>query len=198
MSLIADVIAEGGVAGVAALTFVETFFPPIPSEVVMPLAGVAAARGHMPLWGAIAAGVAGSMAGNWAFYWAARRLGAERFEDWIDRHGRWLTLDRKTVERARHWFESAGPWVVGVGRCVPGIRSVVSVPAGLASMAPLPFLAWSALGTTVWVTALVTAGYRLGKSGLPIIEQWLGPVSSLIVGGALLFYLVRLATWRKS
>ncbi len=196
VSFIADVIARGGVAGVAGLTLIETFFPPIPSEVVMPLAGVAAAKGHMPLWGAILGGVAGSMGGNWAFYWGARRLGTERFEAWIDRHGRWLTLDRETVEKARHWFERAGPWVVGAGRCVPGIRSVVSIPAGLAGMAPLPFLAWSALGTTVWVTALTTAGYRLGKSGLPVIEQLLGPVSWVIVGGAVLLYVYRLATWR--
>lgn len=197
MSFIADVIARGGVAGVAGLTFVETFFPPIPSEVVMPLAGVAAARGSMPLWSAILAGVTGSMGGNWAFYWAARRLGPERFEAWVDRHGRWLTLDRETVEAARRWFERAGPWVVAAGRCVPGIRSVVSVPAGLAGMAPLPFLAWSALGTTVWVAALTTAGYRLGKSGLPVIERLLGPVSWTIVGAAVLVYLYRLATWQR-
>ena len=198
MSWIADVIGNGGIAGVAALTFIETFFPPIPSEVVMPLAGIAAAQGDMPIAGAIVAGVVGSMGGNIAFYALARRLGVERFEAWIDRHGRWLTLDRASVERVRHWFERAGPWVVGAGRCIPGVRSIVSIPAGLVGMKWPVFLAWSALGTTVWTSALTLAGYTLGRNALPQIEAWLGPVSYAVIGIALATYVFRLATWRKT
>lgn len=198
MSWIADLIGSGGPLGVAALTLLETVFPPIPSEVVMPLAGVAAAQGKMSLGGAIAGGVAGSMGGNLLFYGAAYWLGAARFEAWIDRHGRWLTLDRKTVERARRWFARAGPWVVAAGRCVPGIRSVVSIPAGLTGMPFLPFLLWSTLGTTIWTSGLTIAGYRLGRAGIPMIEQWLGPVSTAIMVLATAIYLYRLATWRRA
>ena len=198
MSWIADVIGQGGVAGVAALTLVETFFPPIPSEVVMPLAGIAAARGDMPIAGAILGGVAGSMGGNILWFALARRLGVERFEAWVDRHGRWLTLDRTSVERAQRWFERAGPWVVAAGRCVPGVRSIVSVPAGLVGMRWRPFLIWSTLGTMVWTSALTLAGYSLGRASLPQIERWLGPVSYGVIGMAALLYVYRLATWRKA
>lgn len=198
MSWIADVIGQGGVAGVAALTLVETFFPPIPSEVVMPLAGIAAARGDMPIGGAILGGVAGSMGGNILWFALARRLGVERFEAWVDRHGRWLTLDRSSVERAQRWFERAGPWVVAAGRCVPGVRSIVSVPAGLVGMRWRPFLIWSTLGTTMWTSALTLAGYSLGRASLPQIERWLGPVSYGVIGMAALLYVFRLATWRKA
>lgn len=197
MSWIADVIAQGGLAGVAALTFIETFFPPIPSEVVMPLSGAAAAQGNFPIAGAVAAGIAGSMGGNIVFYLLARRLGVERFEDWVDRHGRWLTLDRTTVERARRWFEHAGPWVVGFGRCLPGVRSIVSIPAGLSGMAPLPFFLWSLAGTSVWTTTLTLAGYKLGKSSIPAVEALIGPLSNGIILVALGVYLFRLATWRR-
>lgn len=164
----------------------------------MPLAGVAAAQGKLPIWAAVLAGVVGSMGGNVVFYALARRLGVERVEAWVDRHGRWLTLDRATAERARHWFERGGPWLVGIGRCVPGIRSVISIPAGLAGMAWAPFLLWSTLGTSVWVSALTLAGYQLGQAGLPVIERWLGPVSNGLIGVAATFYVYRLATWRKS
>ena len=197
MSWIADIIADGGVAGVAALTFVETFFPPIPSEVVMPLAGVAAARGSMSIEGAILGGIAGSMGGNIALYGLARRLGTKRFEAWVDRHGRWLTLDHGSVVRAQKWFERFGGWIVGVGRCVPGVRSTVSIPAGLVAMPAPAFLLWSMLGTSVWTGGLTYAGYRLGHSGMPVIEQWLGPVSNVIIAGAVLIYLFRLATWQR-
>jgi len=198
VSFIADVIADGGVAGIAALTFVETVFPPIPSEVVMPLAGIAAAQGKMPIWGAVLGGIAGSMGGNIAFYAVARRLGVRRFEAWIDRHGRWLTLDRAGVERTREWFARRGGWAVGAGRCLPGIRSIVSIPAGLAGMAWTPFLLWSTLGTSLWVSGLTLVGYRLGQAGLPLIERWLGPVSDGLIAIAAALYVFRLVTWRKS
>ena len=197
MSWIADTIGQGGVLGVFALTLVETVFPPIPSEVVMPLAGVAAARGAMPVWAAVAAGIAGSMSGNVLLYVMARRLGVRRFEQWIDRHGRWLTLDRDGVDRARLWFKARGGWAVGLGRCLPGIRSVISIPAGLVDMPWPSFLLWSMLGTTVWVSALTLTGYWLGSAGIPAIERWIGPVSNTLMVIALGLYLVRLATWRK-
>lgn len=198
MSWMADLIGAGGPWGVAALTLLETVFPPIPSEVVIPLAGIAAARGDMSLGGAIAGGVAGSMGGNLAFYGAARWLGARRFEGWVERHGRWLTLDRESVERARAWFARAGGWVVGAGRCVPGLRSLVSIPAGLTDMPLVPFLLWSTLGTTVWTSGLTIAGYRLGRAGIPMIEALIGPVSTGLMVLAAAIYVYRLVTWRRS
>ena len=194
---IADLIDHGGPLGVFALTLVETVFPPIPSEVVMPLAGIAAASGAMPIEAAVGAGIAGSMGGNLMLYLFARKLGVARFEGWIDRHGRWLTLDRDDVDRARTWFARHGAWAVGLGRCLPGVRSIISVPAGLIDMPVAPFVLWSLLGTSVWTTGLTLAGYWLGSAGIPQIERWLGPVSNGLVVIAASIYLLRLATWRR-
>lgn len=198
MNWIGEVIAQGGFAGIFTLTLVETVFPPIPSEVVMPMAGIAAAKGHVTLAGALIAGIGGSMAGNILLYLVARRLGAIRFEAWVARHGRWLTLDAKTLNGARHWFARHGGWAVGLGRCMPGIRSIISIPAGLIEMPWSRFLLWSMLGTTVWVTGLTVAGYGLGSAGLPLVERWLGPVSNAIVVIAAATYVIRLLTWRRA
>lgn len=197
MNWIGEVIAQGGFAGIFALTLVETVFPPIPSEVVMPMAGIAAAQGHVTLAGALIAGIGGSMAGNILLYLVARRLGAVRFEAWVGRHGRWLTLDVATLKGARHWFARHGGWAVGLGRCMPGIRSIISIPAGLVEMPWSRFLLWSMLGTTVWVCVLTVAGYGLGSAGLPLVERWLGPVSNGIIVIAAATYVIRLLTWRR-
>jgi membrane protein DedA with SNARE-associated domain len=195
---IGEVIAQGGIAGIFALTLVETVFPPIPSEVVMPLAGIAAAKGQVTLAGAVAAGLAGSMAGNILLYVVARRLGTARLEAWVDRHGRWLTLDSAALDRVRRWFVRHGGWAVGLGRCVPGIRSLISVPAGLVDMRWSRFLLWSTLGTGVWTSGLTLAGYSLGSAGLPAVERWLGPVSNALIVIAAAIYVVRLVTWRRA
>ncbi|TRW16759.1 DedA family protein [Glacieibacterium frigidum] len=198
MNWIGEVIEQGGIAGIFALTLVETVFPPIPSEVVMPMAGIAAAKGHVSLAGAIIAGLAGSMAGNILLFVVARQLGAARFEAWVDRHGRWLTLDTATLERVRRWFTKHGGWAVGLGRCMPGIRSIISIPAGLIDMPWSRFLLWSTLGTTVWVAVLTGAGYGLGSAGLPLVERWLGPVSNAIIVIAAATYVIRLLTWKRA
>lgn len=198
MSWIGEVIGQGGFAGIFALTLVETVFPPIPSEVVMPMAGIAAAKGQVTLAGALIAGIAGSMAGNVLLFVVARRLGATRVEDWVGRHGRWLTLDVRTLRGARHWFQRHGGWAVGLGRCMPGIRSIISIPAGLVDMAWSRFLLWSMLGTTVWVSVLTAAGYGLGSAGLPLVERWLGPVSNAIIVIAAATYVIRLLTWKRA
>ena len=195
---IGEIIAQGGIAGIFGLTLVETVFPPIPSEVVMPLAGIAAARGEVTLAGAVAAGIAGSMGGNILLYVIARRLGAARFERWVEAHGRWLTLDLAGLARVRRWFTRHGGWAVGLGRCMPGIRSLISIPAGLIDMRWSRFLLWSLLGTSVWTTGLTVAGYSLGSAGLPAVERWLGPVSNALIVAAAAVYVVRLLTWRPS
>lgn len=197
MNWIGEIIAAGGAPGIFALTFVETVFPPIPSEVVMPLAGLSAARGEVPIAAAVLAGIAGSMAGNILWFVAARALGATRFEAWVGRHGRWLTLDIAALRRVRLWFMRHGGWAVGLGRCVPGIRSLISVPAGLVDMRWTRFLLWSSLGTTVWTSALTLAGYWLGTASLPMVERWVGPVSNAVVVLAAAAYVLRLVTWRR-
>ncbi len=189
-------VEQGGYAGVALLMFLETIFPPIPSEVIMPLSGLTARRGGLSLAGVIAAGTFGAMAGNYVWYLFARALGLDRFRPFIDRYGRLLTIDWRAVEKADRLFEKHAAAFVSLGRVTPNMRSLVSIPAGLFGMATLPFLIWSTLGTAMWTTLLTGAGYLLG-SRHDVVERWLAPVSTGIVLLLVAGYLWRVATWRR-
>lgn len=185
-----------GYAGVFLLMMLETVFPPIPSEVIMPVAGLRAAQGPMGLAGVVASGTAGAMAGNLLWYLFARRIGLERFKRFIDRYGRWLTLDWGDVEKVRRAFRRYGGVIVFLARMTPNLRTFVSVPAGLTRMGLLRFLAWSTLGTAVWSGALAAAGYVLGTQ-FGQVDRIVGPVSSAIVVAIVAFYLWRQLTWSR-
>ena len=190
-----QLIEAGGYAGVAFLMFLETVFPPIPSEIIMSLSGLQAQRGSMTLWGVILCGTAGAMAGNVIWYYVARMLGIDRFRPLVDRFGRFLTMDWREVERADHFFDRWDRWFVCIGRVVPTIRSLVSVPAGLFGMPLLPFILWSTVGTAGWTSALAIAGYLLGQNYADV-DKYLGPASTAVIGALLLWYLYRVITWK--
>jgi membrane protein DedA with SNARE-associated domain len=183
-------IEQSGYLGVGFLMFLETVFPPIPSEVIMPLAGVAAAQARMSLPVAIAAGTAGAMLGNIVWYLAARALGHDRLRPIIRRHGKWLTLSWRDVERAHDWFDRHGVAFVLVGRLIPTVRSLVSIPAGLLDMRFRNFLVASTVGTALWTTVLAAAGYKL-KENFADIDQVISPISN----GVLILLVVAYA-WR--
>lgn len=191
-----DLIDWGGYIGVALLMFLETVFPPIPSEVIMPIAGLRAAQGPMTLPGVILAGTIGAMLGNFFWYAAARVIGVERFKPFIEKHGRWLTLDWYDVEKAERLFGRFGSFLVGVGRMMPTIRSIISVPAGLLHMRLKTFLLWSTIGTAGWSAGLAIAGYVLGQQ-FGQIEKILGPLSTAVIAAVILSYVWRQLTWRK-
>jgi membrane protein DedA with SNARE-associated domain len=131
---IIGLVRSGGYAGIVFLMIVENIFPPIPSELIMPLAGYLAASDSLVLWAAIAAGTLGSVVGAVALYYVGKRVGSERLKRFADRHGCWMALSRSDIERSEHWFERRGIFAVFVCRLVPGIRSMISVPAGIARM----------------------------------------------------------------
>jgi membrane protein DedA with SNARE-associated domain len=193
---IVDLIDQTGYLGVGFLMFLETVFPPIPSEVIMPNAGVAAAQGKLALAGVIASGTTGAMFGNIFWYLFARVIGLVRFRPFIEKHGRWLTLDWYDIEKAEKLFGRFGSVIVGVGRLLPTIRSVVSIPAGLLHMRLKSFLFWSTIGTAGWTAALAVAGYLLGKQ-FEDINKVLGPLSTAIIVFIVLAYVWRQLTWRK-
>lgn len=193
---ITGLVEDGGLWGVALLMFLENVFPPTPSEVIMPLAGYAAAQGQIDLWGAVAAGSLGSLAGTSVWYALGRWVGTPRLKRWTARHGRWLTLTPAEVDRASDWFERRGPWAVFLGRLVPAVRTLISVPAGMARMPPGRFLLFTGLGTAIWTALLALAGYLLG-SRYEAVSDWMGPVSNVVVGAVLLWYLYRVATFGK-
>ena len=181
--------------GVALLMLLETVFPPIPSEIIMTVAGVSSARGNMNLAGTIAAGTAGAMLGNWIWYWVAIKFGEARMNIFIDRYSRWLTLDWDEVERGQSLFRKHGSIIVLVARMLPTLRSLISIPAGLFGMTFRRFMIFSTIGTAGWTAALACAGYFLG-SQFDDVEKWLGPVSTLVIAGIVLTYVWRLLRWK--
>jgi membrane protein DedA with SNARE-associated domain len=188
--LITGWIAAGGLWAVGALMLLENVFPPIPSELIMPLAGYLAATGEMSPVGVIAMGTFGSVLGALIWYWLGMACGRDRFLSLIDRYGVWLTLSREETERAFAWFGRWGGWAVFLGRLVPGVRTLISVPAGLARMPFGPFIAITAAGSLIWVTGLTLAGYVL-EANYARVEHWVGPVTKWILIGVVVVYLVR-------
>jgi membrane protein DedA with SNARE-associated domain len=191
---IADFIAGGGYLAVVALMVLENVFPPIPSEIVMPLAGYEAARGALRLPLVVAAGAAGSALGAIPWYLAGRWLGERRVERWARRHGRWLTLRPRDVATAQAWFRRHCGKAVLLGRLIPAVRTLISVPAGITRMSPGRFLAYSLLGSALWSGALAAAGHALGERH-ELVARWLGPATNGILGVILLVYLYRVVRW---
>lgn len=163
-----DVIDGLGELGVAILSLVEMVFPPIPSEVVLPLAGFQANVGSLSLAGVLIAATAGSVVGSLLLYWLGAAFGERRATSLL---ARLPLLDAEDVGQAADWFHRYGEIAVFVGRFVPGVRSLVSLPAGAARM-PLPrFTALTLAGTLLWNAALVLAGYALGEQ-YELVEQY--------------------------
>jgi membrane protein DedA with SNARE-associated domain len=188
-------IEQSGYLGVGFLMFLETVFPPIPSEVIMPVAGVAAAKGELSFWPVVASGTAGAMLGNTVWYLAARALGVDRLKPVIRDYGRWLTISWPEVQRAQRWFAVHGMAFVLLGRLVPTVRSLVSVPAGLLKLRFRTFFIASLLGTAVWTAVLAGAGYKL-QENVDEVGRMIGPASNAVLVVLALGYLWRLWTHR--
>jgi membrane protein DedA with SNARE-associated domain len=188
-------IEQSGYLGVGFLMFLETVFPPIPSEVIMPVAGVAAAQGKLNFLGVVASGTAGAMLGNILWYLAARALGVERLEPLVRRWGRWLTVTWPELERAQRWFRRNGTLFVFLGRLLPTIRSLVSIPAGLLKMRFRTFFIASAIGTAGWTFLLAGAGFKLGENYRQI-NSVIGPASNAILASLIIIYIYRVWTHR--
>lgn len=193
---VVGVIIAAGLVGVALLMFAENIVPPIPSEVVMPLAGFAAAQGHLSFPGVVLAGTAGALAGAWVWYALGRRVRPETLEGWVERHGRWLTIDREDLDRSRRLFETRGGLAVFLGRLVPGVRTFISVPAGVVRMPPPAFLVWTAMGTALWTLLLASAGYLL-EAEHHRVERWLDPATEVLLAAAVGLYLYRVYRRRR-
>ena len=185
-----------GYLGITFLMFLETVFPPIPSELIMSLAGIRAGQGELDYTLVVIAGTTGAMAGNYLWYAFAKWLGMERFHPFIDRWGRWLTITWPEVKRAEKWFDEHGSFFVFLGRMLPTVRSLVSIPAGLLEMPLRPFLIASTFGTAIWTAALAYAGFELGAN-VEEIDSYLGPISSTVIAVLVLGYVWRLWTHRN-
>jgi membrane protein DedA with SNARE-associated domain len=185
------VVSKLSYFGIAVLTFLENAFPPIPSELIMPLAGYAASEGDVSLAGAIVAGSAGSILGAIGWYLVGRRVGEKRLRAWVERHGRWITLDPEDLDRSQDWLRRHGAAVVFFGRLIPGLRTWVSLPAGLSGMNFPVFLLYSSAGTVIWTALLTYAGHYLGES-YDAVDKYVGGFSAVICVAIASWYVFRL------
>ncbi|BBC73099.1 alkaline phosphatase [Altererythrobacter sp. B11] len=192
---IIQTIAWGGYAGIFLLMVLENVIPPVPSEVIMGIGGVLVARGQMEFWPLLLIGSVGSTLGNYVWYWAGHKWGYERLGQLIERHGRWLTMDFEHVEQAARFFRKHGQWVIFFLRFSPFLRTIVSLPAGLAHMPLWRFLLFTFAGTAIWNALLIEGGRRLA----PLIEKYESWASWSVIGliaVMLLWYLWRVLTWK--
>ena len=153
-----------GLVGVALMMFLENVFPPIPSELIMPAAGFAAAIGELSLISVIIAGTIGSVLGALPLYYLGSRLDETRLIRLTERYGKYLLITSKDIISAQAWFDRHGKTVVFFGRMIPAIRSLISIPAGMARMSLLPFLMLTAMGSMIWSALLAYAGFVLGAN----------------------------------
>ncbi|MES2493648.1 MAG: DedA family protein [Pseudomonadota bacterium] len=187
-------IEQGGYWGILALMALENVFPPIPSELIMGVGGISVARGNMEFWPLLIAGTIGSTAGNYCWYLLGDRFGYARLRPFVDRWGRWLTMEWQDVERASHFFRGHGQWVVFAMRFSPLLRTMISLPAGLSHMNRWRFLAFTFAGAAVWNTLLIHGGKLVARhSG---VQQLIGDVVLGLTVAFVLWYVWRVATWK--
>ncbi len=179
---IMNVLEQFGAIGVGLLMLIENIFPPIPSEVVMPWAGYAVSQGNMSFVAAVTAGSIGSFVGALLWYYVARWIGKARLAHWIEGHGDWLTITPEDLDRLDDWFESWGSMAVLICRMIPGVRTLISVPAGFSEMPVGRFSLFTAIGTVMWTSMLAAIGWWLGDNYGQLVDP-LGWVSTAVIVG---------------
>lgn len=194
---IIQTISELGYLGIFLVMLAESIFPPIPSELIIPFAGFAAANGDLNFFGVLAAATVGAVVGMLPWYYAGRLFGLDRVRYLADRFGRVMAFNADEIDMAVGWFRRFGPVIVLFGRLIPLIRTLISIPAGLSRMSLPIFLLASTSGALVWNTFLTLAGYLLHEH-YEVIEVVLDPLSYIVLGLVVLLYLLKVVTWKPS
>lgn len=161
---IISIMEQLGYLGIALLMFLDNVFPPIPSEIIMPSAGLTAAQGQLSLTGVIIAGSIGSLIAAAVLYGIGRMISHDRLFQWVDRYGKYLFIKRADVQKALQWFEKYGHRIVFFGRMIPAVRSLISIPAGMSHMPFWKFMLYSGAGTIIWTTFLASVGFYFGEN----------------------------------
>ena len=167
-----------GYGAILLAMFLENLIPPIPSELIMPLGGFYVYQGQLEFLPVILAGLLGTVIGALPWYGLGRLVNEERLEQWLHRNGRWIGISPNELARSRRWFNRYGVSLVFWGRLVPGIRTLISVPAGVELMPLTPFLIWTTGGSLIWTLFLTITGFYLGDS-YRNIEKWISPFSNV-------------------
>ena len=187
---VASVIDPLGAPGVGLMVALENLIPPIPSEVVLPLAGYLAGEGRMNVVFVLVMATLGSVGGALLLYWLGAVIGEDRLRRWLDHVP---FVDREDLDKADRWFERHGKWAVLFGRMVPVVRSLVSVPAGAERMPVGQFIAFTALGSGIWNSMFVGLGFALGSQWQQIAtySRWFDYVIGAFLAFAIVSWFVK-------
>ena len=209
--IIIEIVNKVGYLGIMLLIAIENIFPPIPSEVILTFGGFATTISNITVVGAIIAATIGSVTGAIALYWIGRILNEDRIDKIVDsKVGKILGLKKENIHKAFSWFDNKGKYAVFFGRFVPIVRSLVSIPAGMAKIAIFPFLILTTVGSLIWNTVLITLG-RIAGASWEKIAEYIGGYSDIVLGifiviavlGVIAFYtkksgIIKVIRFRKS
>ena len=189
------IISSMGYPGLVLVMFLENIFPPIPSEVVLPLAGNLTNSGALSLFWVIFWAMIGALLGAFFWYFLSRWFGEKRIYWLVEKVGKYLLIHTDDLDKSFAFFNKHGEWTIFFGRMVPIVRSLISIPAGLAEMKLWKFVGFTILGTTLWNTVLVVAGRLLGPAWpkvIEIIDVYQNIVLVLVVVAAVAFFGIRI------
>lgn len=189
--VIFGIMNQYGYIGIFLLIAIENIFPPIPSEVILAFGGFMTTNTSLNIWGVIVFSTMGSIVGAFFLYEIGRVLNKERLKKIISgRVGRWLCLKKEDVEKADQWFDSKGSKAVFIGRFIPIVRSLISIPAGMSDMPRLSFLLYTFLGTLIWNSVLTYLGAVMGENWKVIVD-YVGRYATVVsVMGIILVFIV--------
>jgi membrane protein DedA with SNARE-associated domain len=191
---IINAIEQGGYIGIFLLMALENVVPPVPSEVIMGIGGLLVGQGKMAFWPLLLIGTLGTTAGNWFWFWLGDSFGYKRLEPFVDRWGRWLTVDWQHIVNAQLFFTRHGHWVIFFLRFSPFLRTIISLPAGLMHMPKWKFFAFTFAGSLIWNALLIMGGQWLGR-WLEESQHLLGYIIVGMTAVAILAYVWRVATY---
>ena len=189
-AIIISMVNKFGYLGIILLIAIENIFPPIPSEVILTFGGFATTISNITVIGTIIASTVGSVLGAIALYWIGRFLNEERIDKLAEsKVGKVLGLQKQDIHKAFSWFDSKGKFAVFFGRFIPIVRSLVSIPAGMAKMAMIPFLLLTTVGSLIWNTVLITLG-RIAGASWSKIAGYVGGYSDIVLIGFIIIFIL--------
>ena len=168
--------------------FLENIIPPIPSEIIMPLGGFFVYQQKLNFYILVFWGLLGTILGSLPWYYLGKLVNEKRLSNFLDKKGKFLGISSNDLIKSKKWFERYGTSLVFWGRLVPGIRTLISVPAGIELMPLRQFLIWTTLGSLIWVTLLTFAGYLLGEN-YQIIQTFLDQIKYVVKPILILIFL---------
>ncbi len=181
-----------GYGGIFVMTFLESTFVPIPSEATMIPAGYLVQQGEMHLFGVLAASIAGTLAGSLAMYWFAAHFGRK----FLYKYGKYFFFGHEKMEKLDKYFKTHGEISIFTGRLIPGVRHVISFPAGLAHMDLKKFSIYTGVGGSIWMCVLVTVGYVIGGNKA-LIKEYMPYITGIVVMSVFLMVIMYIAKQRK-